>query len=50
MLKDMRCKPLRECLLVVIHLQRELARLGKQVRELVKGEKEKNAEFWRLTA
>ncbi|CAO2649808.1 Nn.00g011000.m01.CDS01 [Neocucurbitaria sp. VM-36] len=47
-LKDMRCKPLRECLQDVLKLQRELLKMGKKVKESEKREKELNKQFWEL--
>ena len=47
-LKDLRCKPLRECLLEVLKLQRELKSLEKKIKAVVKDEKKADAQFWAL--
>lgn len=49
-LKDMRCKPLRECLLEVLKVQRELKRSAVTIKRLVKKEKELHKQWRELRA
>ncbi|KAF1846201.1 uncharacterized protein K460DRAFT_395669 [Cucurbitaria berberidis CBS 394.84] len=47
-LRDLRCKPLRECLQEVLKLQRELRTFEKKVKESIKEERKCDAQFWAL--